>query len=60
MDYIPKYTICMLSVLLHDVCTFLHNYKLRDVCTICTIASYETGTMMLLIAQDFAQRHVSL
>ena len=30
VDYIPKYTICMSSVLLHDVCTF------------CTIASYET------------------
>ena len=24
-----NYTICMLLTLLHDVCTFLHNFKLR-------------------------------
>ena len=39
-DYISIIGFCMLLVLLHDVCT------------ICTIASYEIGTI-LLIAQDF-------
>ena len=32
----------------------LHNFKLRDVCTICAIAIYEIGTIVLLIAQDFS------
>ena len=40
-DYIPIKRFCMLSLLLHDVCT------------ICTIASYEISTMKLLLAQDF-------
>ena len=32
----------------------LHNCKLRDVCTICAIAIYEIGTIVLIIAQDFS------
>ena len=32
----------------------LHNFKLRDVCTICAIVIYEIGTIVLLIAQDFS------
>ena len=46
VDYIPKYTICMSSVLLHDICT------------ICAIAIYEIGTIVLLIAQDFSKSSV--
>ena len=45
VDYIPIICFCMLLVLLHDVCT------------ICTIARYKIGTMILLIAQDFVFRH---
>ena len=44
--YITIIRFCMLSVLLHDVCT------------ICTMnCSYEIGTMILLITQDFVFRH---
>ena len=45
VNYIPIIHFGMLLVLFHDVCT------------ICTIASYEIGTMILLIAQDFVFRH---